>query len=349
MTTDAVRISVVIVNWNRCTELRALLLDLRAQTEPADEVIVVDNGSTDDSRAMLAAEFSEIRLVALDRNTGLSQGRNEGIAVAKHEWISILDNDLRILDRDFWRKARRSIARHGDCGTITFHLVQGVWTANAAGEAKVFRLPDLESLGREGGSPCEPRAYYEWFVWGGCCLISRQTFDTVGLFDPFFAYGGEEWDFAYRCHASGIRLLRDTSLWAVHGRSPKMRSDAAPLLILQNMIIAQARYMPTRDLALFLVLQLSKSAIEALRGRRFASFGRMCGRLVMNWPREISAKRRPVGREVMRRFYYLRIDRPRHYSDVERARTGAWEFYRRRAAATTVEQREAVAFALMQE
>lgn len=341
-------ISVVIVNWNRRRELRDLLRDLQGQTEPAQEVIIVDSGSADESLEMVAREFPDVRVVALGQNKGLSIGRNAGIDAARSAWIAFLDNDLRILDRQFWTKARRSIADHADCGVISFHLIQGLWEIpSRPPRSDILRLSVLEQMAANGKSPTTPRAYYDWFLGGGCCLISRRTFETVGLFDPFFDYGGEEWDFAYRCHARDVRLLRDTDLWVVHTQSPRMRSPNMPMLILQNMLIAQSRYMPTKDLALFLFLQIGKTAITHMRYGLFGAFLRMCAKLVVLWPSQVLSRRAPVSASVMRRFYYLRTHQPSHYLEVARSRTPALAFYYERLTSRTPEQTDRASFVLM--
>jgi hypothetical protein len=87
------RLSVVIVNWNSCEDLRACLASLATQTLHELETIVVDNGSTDESAEMAAAEFPSTRLVRLSANLGFAEGCNRGIAVARAPWIAMLNND----------------------------------------------------------------------------------------------------------------------------------------------------------------------------------------------------------------------------------------------------------------
>jgi GT2 family glycosyltransferase len=88
-----VRLSIVIVNWNSREDLRACLASLAAQTHRDLEVIVVDNGSTDGSVSMAAAEFPSSRVLAQSDNLGFAEGSNRGIAVSTGEWVAMLNND----------------------------------------------------------------------------------------------------------------------------------------------------------------------------------------------------------------------------------------------------------------
>jgi len=87
------RLSVVIVNWNSRDDLRGCLASLAAQTLRELETIVVDNGSTDGSADMAAAEFAAARVVRLTDNLGFAEGCNRGIAIARAPWIAMLNND----------------------------------------------------------------------------------------------------------------------------------------------------------------------------------------------------------------------------------------------------------------
>ena len=87
------RLSIVIVNWNSRDDLRACLESLAAQTYRDLEILVVDNGSTDGSAAMVSASFPACRLLAQPGNIGFAEGCNRGIEAATGEWVATLNND----------------------------------------------------------------------------------------------------------------------------------------------------------------------------------------------------------------------------------------------------------------
>src|SRR4051812_30133481 len=85
-------VSAVIPTWNRADLLRSILANLRDQSRPPDEVVVVDNGSQDESRSV-AVGFGS-RIVAFDANRGFATAVNEGIRQARGDWILIINNDV---------------------------------------------------------------------------------------------------------------------------------------------------------------------------------------------------------------------------------------------------------------
>jgi len=113
-------VSVVILSWNRRDDLREGLLELRRQSYPSLEVIVVDNGSTDGTPAMVRSEFPEVQLVIFPENIGI-EAYNSGFRRAKGRYILILDDDS--------FPARNAIARMVDrfeadprLGVVAFHV-----------------------------------------------------------------------------------------------------------------------------------------------------------------------------------------------------------------------------------
>lgn len=88
-------ISVVIPAYNSARFLPRALDSVLAQTHPAQEIIVVDDGSQDDTAQVIARYGDRVRYV-WQANAGPSAARNHGIALAQHPWIALLDGD------DWW-------------------------------------------------------------------------------------------------------------------------------------------------------------------------------------------------------------------------------------------------------
>jgi GT2 family glycosyltransferase len=91
-------LSVVIANYNGVGTLPGMLESLRKSLQPIEEIIVVDDGSTDGSREWLRVEHPEVRLIAFERNTGnLAKVRNAGLDAARGTHVFLTDNDVELL------------------------------------------------------------------------------------------------------------------------------------------------------------------------------------------------------------------------------------------------------------
>src|SRR6202035_2537459 len=91
------KVAAVVPHWNRRDLLQTLLANLGEQTRPFDEIIVVDNGSTDDCAAVAAQAGANV--IRLDRSRGFALAVNRGIEAARNQaiaadWIAILNNDV---------------------------------------------------------------------------------------------------------------------------------------------------------------------------------------------------------------------------------------------------------------
>src|SRR5262252_2921063 len=86
-------VSVVIPFFNASRTIDEAIDSVRHQTRPADEVVVVDDGSNPDEAEALARHAADVTLIRLPRNGGPSVARNIGIVAARGEWIAFLDAD----------------------------------------------------------------------------------------------------------------------------------------------------------------------------------------------------------------------------------------------------------------
>ncbi|MGI9106031.1 MAG: glycosyltransferase family 2 protein [Pyrinomonadaceae bacterium] len=92
------RVCAVVVTYNRQALLRECLLALQAQTRPVDEILIVNNASTDQTGAMLRAEFPHLRVLELTENAGGSGGFHDGMEwafAAGYDWLWLMDDDGR--------------------------------------------------------------------------------------------------------------------------------------------------------------------------------------------------------------------------------------------------------------
>ena len=111
------KVSVVVAAYNTGAFLREALDSILAQTHPAYEIVVVDDGSTDDTAAICHSYGRAIRYV-YQHNQGISAARNAGIRAATGDWIALLDSDdIALPDR--LRRAVDAIQANPD--TVVFY------------------------------------------------------------------------------------------------------------------------------------------------------------------------------------------------------------------------------------
>lgn len=176
-------VSVVIPTWNRATLLRRALDSVLAQTVQPAEIVVVDDGSTDDTAAVVASYGARVRLLR-QANAGVAAARNAGIAAARHELIAFLDSD------DWWRERylERVLPPLADPDVICC-FANRTWTSRM----HVDRFAQLGLVLPQ--DPCvfaEPAAVLTLArgspLSGSSCVYHKAALAAVGGFRPLRVY-----------------------------------------------------------------------------------------------------------------------------------------------------------------
>ncbi len=116
-------LSILIVNWNTRDLLRACLASLLQHPyRDDDEIIVVDNASTDGSAAMVGAEFPNVRLIEPGANTGYAKGNNLAFSTADSPFLLTLNPDTQVFEGTLER-AVSSLKARPSCGYLGARLI----------------------------------------------------------------------------------------------------------------------------------------------------------------------------------------------------------------------------------
>jgi glycosyltransferase involved in cell wall biosynthesis len=164
-------ISVIIPSWNRAERLAAALDSVYAQSVPPLEIIVVDDGSTDHTRELLARHYPEVHYI-FQQNQGVSQARNTGITAASGEWLALLDSD------DRWEPCKleqQQAAIRATPGCKLCHSDE-LWVRNGN------RVNPMKKHAKHGGRifrHCLPLCV----ISPSAVMIHRDIFREMGLFD----------------------------------------------------------------------------------------------------------------------------------------------------------------------
>ncbi|GFO77370.1 hypothetical protein BPLS_P5768 [Bathymodiolus platifrons methanotrophic gill symbiont] len=165
------KISLIIPSYNRGTLLRRALVSVLEQSRPPDEIIVVDDGSTDNTAQVLKQEFPQVKVI-VQINQGISAARNTGIRQAKGNWIAFLDSD------DTWLAEKLAIqvrALQQSPDTKVCHTEE-IWIRNGT------RVNAMNKHKKTGGwifKQCLPLCAMS----PSSIMIHCSVFDDVGLFD----------------------------------------------------------------------------------------------------------------------------------------------------------------------
>lgn len=208
MAESSLRVSVVIPNWNGAAHLPTCLDALRAQTYPAHEVIVVDNASQDNSRALLARDYPEVRVIALPTNRGFTGACNAGMAAAQGDIVVLLNNDTEA-DAGWLAAVVGAFELHPEAGLVASKMLlfDRRDTFHTAGD--LFRV-DGRLINRgvwERDTGQYDAEEYVFSACGGSAAYRRAMLDDIGLLDDDFFFSCEDMDLAWRAQLAGYRCV----------------------------------------------------------------------------------------------------------------------------------------------
>jgi GT2 family glycosyltransferase len=259
----------VIPNWNGLRWLPGCLASIAAQTVEPDEVIVVDNGSTDGSLAYLRADHPGVRLIELGTNTGFAVAANRGIEAAHGELVALVNTDV-VLDPHWLARMAAALALDPGSASAACKMLDLADRRFVYDAGDVLRRDAAcDQRGRFG--PDHPRFDQPGEVFGACAgaaLYRRAAVLDVGGFDErYFAYL-EDVDLALRLRLAGWRCRYEpvVALHAGEGSSHQL-AGAHHYLVQRNTLFLVGKAFPLRWLPLVAYRQLSWLREAARQGR----------------------------------------------------------------------------------
>ena len=227
------KVSVVIPNYNGLAFYRDCLLALRDQTRMPDRIVVIDNGSSDQSAEAIEKEFPEVELLRLDTNTGFCGAVNAGIIASYDmDYVILLNNDTKA-DPRFVEELLKAVMKNDKIFSC---------------QAKMLSMADPSVMDDAGDYYCalgwafargkgKPADRYEkpvslFFSCAGAAIYSVKILREIGKFDENHFCYLEDTDVGWRARISGYRNVFVPTAKVLHIGSARcttiLRSGTAP-------------------------------------------------------------------------------------------------------------------------
>lgn len=245
--------SVIIPNYNGEKYLEECLLALKAQTFTDFDIILVDNGSTDQSIKTAKSLVENIRIVELMENTGFSHAVNEGIKASDADYVILLNNDTAVFP-DFIEKQVAYISKHEkifSCSALMIRNDERELADDAGDFYSAFGWAYSDAKDKPFSKFKKMRRVFA--SCGGAAIYRRAAFELIGMFDEsFFAYL-EDIDMGYRARLAGYENIYNPKAKVYHigSASSGSRYNAFKVKIsARNSIYLIKRNMPVWQIAI---------------------------------------------------------------------------------------------------
>jgi GT2 family glycosyltransferase len=205
---DTPYFSIVIPHWNGLRFLEVCFQALEAQNFHNFEVLLVDNGSIDESIAYTKKHFPWVTIIALPTNTGFANAVNVGIQAAKAPYIVPLNNDTEVAN-DWLSELHAATKKHPDVGFFACKMLdfKDRNIIDSCGDAISWtgRSWNVGQLQKDDGQFDQER-----LVFGACAgaaVYKRELFEKIGLLDTDFVTYLEDVDLDFRAQLAGFTCL----------------------------------------------------------------------------------------------------------------------------------------------
>jgi len=198
-------VSVIIPTYNRAGTVRRAIRSVLSQDYQNFEVLVVDDGSTDETPSLFGGNVEDGRLkfIRLERNVGGAQARNAGLALARGEFIAFLDSD----DEWFPSKLTKQLERFRELPEEYGLVYCGLLLAHSN------RRPEREFVGNASGFFLEELLVQNLIGSMSCVMVKKRCLEQLGGLDPLMK-SCQDWDLYIRLmkicrfHVVGEPLVR---------------------------------------------------------------------------------------------------------------------------------------------
>jgi len=268
--------AVVILNWNGKKLLEQFLPALVRHTpEETAEIIIADNGSTDDSLAFLSEHYPGLKTIVLDKNYGFSEGYNKALSALENEYVVLLNSDVEVT-QDWLKIAIDYLEAHPEVAALQPKLLdykkkEAFEYAGASGGYMDYlgypfcRGRIFETIENDSGQYDDPAT----ILWGsGACLFIRlKDYKEAGGLDANFFAHQEEIDLCWRLNARGKKIvcLPQSVVYHVGGATLKMEHPRKTYLNFRNNLLMLYKNLPEKQYGKVMFLRFFLDYLAALR------------------------------------------------------------------------------------
>ena len=249
--------AVIILNWNGCDMIRKFLPSVISNT-PEAEIVVADNGSTDDSLKLLSEEFPTVKVLAFSENYGFAEGYNRAIEAVQNEYVVLLNSDVEVTEN--WLAPMLGyMSAHPEVAACQPKLLSYIdrqkfeYAGAAGGYLDKYGYPFCR--GRIFGTLESDTGQYDdiadiHWATGACFLVRRDIYiDCGGLDSRFFAHN-EEIDLCWRMRLYGYRVvcLPDSVVYHLGGGTLPQGNPRKTFLNFRNNLLMLYKNLPESSL-----------------------------------------------------------------------------------------------------
>ena len=306
------KVSIIVVNWNGERFLRDCLGALSGQSYANCEIILVDNGSSDNSVRFAKETFPEVKVIELSENKGFTGGNTAGLEIAQGAFIALVNTDARV-DETWLHNLIEPMVRDRTVGICASKLIfTNSLTLNSAGDG--LTTAGVGFNRGLGGSTADFNSFE--LVFGACgaaVLYRRRMLDEIGFLDDDFFLYDEDTDLNFRAQLAGWKCAYVPTAVAYHVANATARrlSDLHVYYHTRNLEFVWIKNMPLEIMLRFahhkIIQELGSFCYLCLRHGKWVPFFKAKRDFVRTLPVMLKKRRRILAGKRVPNHYVLSV------------------------------------------
>ena len=204
------KVYAVTVNWNRAEDTLECLASLSRSTYQNLSILVVDNGSTDDSRELISLNYPLVEQIHNSDNLGFARGYNLGMKKAVSsgaKFVFIINNDATVDPETISLLVKHTQPQVGMLAPLINYSDDPEVVWSSGGNINSWNLEKVDPLFEKNDHNNWEEQLYRDFVTGCAVLFPVQTLSLIGYFDENFQMYYEDMDLSFRVRKAGLQIL----------------------------------------------------------------------------------------------------------------------------------------------
>jgi GT2 family glycosyltransferase len=264
-------VSIITINYNQPEHTCALLASLQKVSYPSVEIIVIDNGSSEDPTALIRSRYPGVKLIVSKENLGFAGGNNLGIMAANGDYLMFLNNDTEV-EPDFLEPLVSFFETHPDAGAasskILYYNSGGIlqYAGSSSPDPLTGRSKRIGWMEKDHGQYDTIRETS--LAHGAAMMVPRRVIEDVGLMPEFFFLYYEEVDWCESIKKAGYRIYCVPASRVYHKESMSVgkASTLKTYYLTRNRVLYMRRHTAGLKkvgwMIFFLLFTLPKNAIK---------------------------------------------------------------------------------------
>lgn len=267
--------AIVILNWNGHKMLEQFLPSVTSCCSEGDEIVIADNGSTDDSLAWLSQAYPALRIIALDKNYGFADGYNKALSQIDADYYVLLNDDVEVTPG--WTQPVVQLLQSNPLAAIAqpkllMHTQRDTFEYAGGAGGFIDKMGYPFCRGRLFNTLEKDEGQYDdaceiFWASGAAMFVKADVWKKLGGLDGDFFAHMEEIDFCWRCKTRGYKVLYcpDSVVYHVGGGTLPKSSPHKTYLNFRNNMSLLFKNLPSKRLHRTIFTRMVLDGVAAVK------------------------------------------------------------------------------------